>query len=95
MKQGFTLQVVDGFIRRDALKVRVKRLGNMVWEGRVSQLKQVKQVVEQVGKGSECGIMFDGFEDFKVGDSVEVVNLQTKQIVTTRTDIGGVKIVSS
>jgi translation initiation factor IF-2 len=87
-------QVLEGFIRRDVPKVRVKRQGEVLWEGRVTQLKQVKQVVDQVGKGSECGLLFDGFEDFRVGDSIEAVDFQVKRLQTKATDTGAVKIVA-
>lgn len=86
------LQVLEGHVRRDTHKVRVKRHGKVVWEGRLMQLKLVKQVVEQVGKGSECGVMFNGFEEFEVGDEVEVVAQQTRRVASTATETGGLLI---
>jgi translation initiation factor IF-2 len=44
----------------------------MVWEGKLQGLRVVKSSVNQVGKGSECGIMFEGWTDFQVGDQIEL-----------------------
>jgi translation initiation factor IF-2 len=86
------VQVVEGCVRRDALKVRVKRTNQVVWEGKLLQLKQEKQVVDQVGQGLECGLMFDGFEDFQVGDTLEVIEMQKRRPKVTSTDTGAVRI---
>lgn len=39
--------------------------------GRVSSLKNVKKDVEEMRKGSECGMGFDDWEGFEVGDQVQ------------------------
>lgn len=87
------VQVTDGRVRRDAHRVRVKRDNRVVWEGRLRQVKQVKQEVQQVGKGNECGLMFDGFEDFQVGDTLEVVELHKRRPKVDTTDTGATKVV--
>ena len=79
-------------MRRDAQKVRVKRSNQVIWEGRLQQVKQEKQEVEQVGKGAECGLMFDGFEGFEVGDTLELVELQRRRPKTANTDTGAMRI---
>ena len=79
-------------MRRDALKVRVKRHHAIVWEGRVLQLRQEKQVLEQVSQGNECGILLDGFEDFEVGDIVEVVELQERRIGESSASTGAANL---
>lgn len=84
--------MVDGRVRRDALHVRVKRYGEIVWQGRIRQLKQGKSDADQVGAGSECGIMFHDWEDFQVGDQVEVVELMSRQPKVKSTDTGAVVI---
>ena len=86
------VQVVDGRVRRDAHRVRVKRDNRVVWEGRLIQVKQVKQEVDQVGKGSECGLMFDGFEEFEVGDSLEVVEMQKRRPKVDATATGATRL---
>jgi translation initiation factor IF-2 len=39
--------------------------------GTLSSLKNVKKDVAEMRKGSECGLGFDGFEAFEVGDLVQ------------------------
>ena len=43
----------------------------VVFEGKVDTLKHVKKDVEEMRKGTECGIGFDGFEDIKPDDVVQ------------------------
>jgi len=62
--------VTDGSINR-GVKVRLIRDGVIVYEGTVSSLKRFKDDVKEVGKGYECGIGIDGFNDIKVGDYME------------------------
>ncbi|WP_331775324.1 translation initiation factor IF-2 [Sulfurospirillum sp. 1612] len=62
--------VTDGSINR-GVKVRLIREGVIVYEGTVSSLKRFKDDVKEVGKGYECGIGIDGFNDIKVGDYME------------------------
>ena len=40
-------------------------------EGSVSSLKRFKDDVKEVGKGYECGVGIDGYNDIKVGDYIE------------------------
>lgn len=86
------VQVVDGRVRRDAVLVRVKRMGVVQWEGRIRELKQAKNNVDQVGKGSECGIMLLGWEDFQVGDKLEILEMQAAKPKLSSTASGAVKI---
>jgi translation initiation factor IF-2 len=37
----------------------------------IESLKNVKKDVEQMRKDTECGIAFEGWEDFKVGDRIQ------------------------
>lgn len=34
-------------------------------------MKNVKKDVNEMKKGSECGMMFEDFEDFQVGDIIQ------------------------
>lgn len=79
-------------MRRDALHVRVRRHGEVIWQGKIRQLKQGKNTAEQVGAGSECGIMFHDWESFQIGDKVEIVEVVTRQPKVKSTDTGAVVI---
>ena len=39
--------------------------------GNLSSLKSHRKDVTEMRKGSECGISFEGFTDFKIGDQVQ------------------------
>lgn len=39
--------------------------------GKIDTLKHVKKDVMEMGKGSECGIGFEGFQDLEVDDQVQ------------------------
>jgi len=63
--------IVKGEARRSA-SARVVRGGEVVHEGPISSLRHVKDDVREVREGFECGIGLRGFDDFKVGDAVEI-----------------------
>jgi len=70
-------RVRNGLMER-AKKVRVwrggvgeKEGGKVVFEGALGSLKVVKKDVTEVRKGSECGVGFEGWEGFQVGDVVQ------------------------
>ncbi|CAG8503872.1 14249_t:CDS:10 [Acaulospora morrowiae] len=52
-------------------KARVLRGEKQIWEGSIESLKQVKKDIPEAKKGTECGIMFDGFTDLKEGDTIQ------------------------
>jgi len=39
--------------------------------GTLASLKQVKKDVQEMKKGGECGMGFDGWYDFEVGDLIQ------------------------
>ena len=39
--------------------------------GTISSLKNVKKDVQEMRKGTECGMGFEGWERFEVGDQVQ------------------------
>jgi translation initiation factor IF-2 len=51
--------------------VSVKRGKKVVHEGKLSSLRRVKDLVEEVKEGLECGVGVDGFLDWSVGDVME------------------------
>jgi translation initiation factor IF-2 len=66
--------VTEGKITRNSL-VRVKRGNELVFDGKLDSLKNVKQDVREMIAGQDCGIKFDGWEDFKEGDVIEAFEL--------------------
>jgi translation initiation factor IF-2 len=63
-------QVREGVIRRNA-SARVLRDNVVVHEGRVTSLRRVKEDVEEVAAGFECGIGLGRYQDIKEGDVIE------------------------
>ena len=61
---------VDGRIRRGSL-VRVMRGDKILGESRVTTLRNLKENVEAIEDGTECGIGLAEFEDFEDGDLIE------------------------
>ncbi|MDQ3811586.1 MAG: translation initiation factor IF-2, partial [Chloroflexota bacterium] len=63
--------VTDGVIhRRD--RVRVRRGNEQLWEGGITSLRRVKEDVNEVREGFECGILLDGWDDLLEGDTLEM-----------------------
>ncbi|EFW20118.1 hypothetical protein D8B26_003432 [Coccidioides posadasii str. Silveira] len=65
-------KVKNGVITR-AHKVRVFRGKNkdVVYDGTISSLKNVKKDVTEMRKGTECGMAFENWTEFQVGDQVQ------------------------
>ncbi|KAL1303291.1 hypothetical protein AAFC00_006697 [Neodothiora populina] len=76
-------KVRNGTVGRGS-RVRVLRGEKKIYDGILSSLKNVKKDVTEMRKGTECGMGFDGWEDFQVGDQVqtyeEKVEKRTLQI---------------
>lgn len=64
----------DGKLVRNCL-VRVKRDKDIVYEGKITSLKHVKEDVREITQGFDCGIQFDNWTGFKEGDIVEAYEL--------------------
>jgi translation initiation factor IF-2 len=62
--------VVEGTINR-SMRARVRRGSETIFDGRIQSLRRVKDDVREVNAGQECGITFDGFNEFAVGDIIE------------------------
>lgn len=63
--------VLDGKVARNA-KARVMRNEKQIAEADIQTLKIQKDDVKEATKGFECGIKLNGFDDFMVGDIIEV-----------------------
>lgn len=66
--------VTDGKIFRNS-KVRVRRGNEIVFDGDVQSLRNVKQDVREMFAGQDCGLKFVGWEDFAEGDVVEAYEM--------------------
>ena len=62
--------MVEGEISLDD-KVRVVRDGTVIYEGEIESLRRFKDDVKSVRSGYECGIGIAGYQDIKVGDTIE------------------------
>ena len=62
--------ITEGEISRDD-KVRIVRDGTVIFEGSIASLRRFKDDVKTVKQGYECGIGIDGYQDLKVGDTIE------------------------
>ncbi len=60
-------------------RIRVRRGGEVVFEGNLDSLKRVKDDVKEVNAGYECGIGVDNYKDWEVGDIIETFRLVTKR----------------
>ena len=62
--------ITEGEIARDN-RIRIVRDGMVIFEGSIGSLKRFKDDVKSVRQGYECGIGINGFQDLKVGDTIE------------------------
>ncbi|KAK2003038.1 translation initiation factor IF-2 [Colletotrichum falcatum] len=63
-------KVRNGTVTRST-NVRILRRGEKIFDGKIDTLKHGKKDVDEIKKGTECGIAFDGFTDFEVGDQIQ------------------------
>ncbi len=62
--------MVEGEMGRDD-KVRIVRDGTVIYDGTLASMRRFKDDVKSVRAGYECGLGVDGFQDLKVGDTIE------------------------
>lgn len=67
--------VVEGKIVRNA-QTRLVRDNVVVWQGKLNSLKRFKDDVKEVGNGYECGIGLEKYNDIKIGDILEVFEIE-------------------
>ena len=72
--------IIEGEISRDD-KVRIVRDGTVIFEGSIDSLRRFKDDVKSVARGYECGIGIDGYQDIKVGDTIEGYRIVEKERV--------------
>ena len=57
-------------------KVRVFRKDKLLFEGDIATIQREKNEAKEVNAGYECGVVFNGFSDFIVGDTFETYTLE-------------------
>ncbi|OTB12546.1 hypothetical protein K445DRAFT_320984 [Daldinia sp. EC12] len=72
-------RVRTGLVAKNHL-FRVIRDGKKVFDGKLETLKHLKKDVTEVNRGTECGIGFEEFQDFRLGDKIQ----SYEEIVTKR-----------
>ncbi|MCF4165446.1 translation initiation factor IF-2 [Zavarzinia compransoris] len=67
--------VTEGVVKRGA-KVRIIRDNVVIHEGTLSSLRRFKDEVKEVKATYECGMAFENYENFHVGDVVECFDVE-------------------
>ena len=62
--------VTDGYIKR-ANPIRLIRDGIVVYAGKISTLKRVKDDASEVRSGFDCGVGIESVNDIQIGDVIE------------------------
>ena len=73
-------KVLKGIVEKNAI-AKIFRDSTEIFSGTISSLKRIKDDVNSVEKGFECGIGIDSFNDFKIGDTIKAF----KEITIART----------
>nr|YP_009314324.1 Translation initiation factor 2 [Liagora harveyana]SCW22578.1 Translation initiation factor 2 [Liagora harveyana] len=66
--------VTEGKLQIGA-QIKVIRAQDMIYEGKITSLKRIKEDVEEVGLGNECGVMSGDFSSWNQKDIIEVYTL--------------------
>jgi translation initiation factor IF-2 len=67
--------VVEGKVTRNG-RVRILRGDEEVFAGEIASLRRFRDDVREVQAGRECGIRVKDFDDFRVGDRLQVFQLE-------------------
>ena len=63
-------------VRQSGSKVRIYNGEELIHEGELASLKRFKDDAKEVAAGYECGLVFDKFNDFAEGNTVEFYCLE-------------------
>jgi translation initiation factor IF-2 len=69
------IYVTSGVVRRSS-QVRLLRDGTVVYDGNIGSIRRFEEDVREVASGFECGLVLDGFNDIKEGDTAEFYELR-------------------
>ncbi|NOR44330.1 MAG: translation initiation factor IF-2 [Candidatus Delongbacteria bacterium] len=70
--------VTNGKVIRNA-KLKLIRENLEIYQGKLSSLRRMKDDAKEVASGFECGIGIEKYNDFKIGDIIEVFELKETQ----------------
>lgn len=74
--------VTDGVIKRNDSKIKVMRGNECIFSGKIRSMKHEKDELKESKQTHECGILAEGFNDFKEGDQIQCYEIiQTSRIV--------------
>ena len=71
--------VTDGILSKSAVVV-VRRKKKVLFEGKLTSLRRVKDDVKEVASGIECGVAIDGYKDWAEDDVIECYELVEKRL---------------
>ncbi len=63
-------KMLDGSISKKDT-ARVRRSGEILYEGKITSLKHFQEDVKEINVGKECGIGIEGVKSFEKGDLIE------------------------
>ena len=78
LKQLIELVDTEGKIIKQSL-LRLKRDGEVIYEGKLTSLKRFKDDVNEVLENFDCGIGIDTFKEYKANDLIEVYEMKEVQ----------------
>ena len=64
------VSIMEGVVQRGA-HVRLLRNDVVIHEGKLAQLKRLKDDAKEVTAGYECGMSFQNYQDMRAGDVIE------------------------
>lgn len=59
--------------------VQVLRNRKQIYEGELNSLRRVKENINEISQGNECGLGVANFVDWKEGDKIEAVEVSFKR----------------
>nr|QHO64169.1 translation initiation factor 2 [Lympha mucosa] len=70
--------VQSGQLKQNAY-IRIKRNNIVIYDGKLHSLKRVKEDVQEVKSGNECGILISNFDQWETKDEIESYELVPKE----------------
>lgn len=72
-------------------QVRVVRDGEVVHEGPVASLKRESKEIREAAKGTECGLVLEGFGGARVGDKLESMVMEVVKAKVVQSSDGSLR----